>query len=180
MDNIKPVFWHQGLFLQPQHFQLSERYQQSLFEPYQTYQQPHFWGVCQLEMLESALSYKTCEIDSGEFIFPDGTHVKVPENGVVSTRSFDEEWVEPDKPFTIYLALHKYSQVDDNVKVVSELSNLTDVNSRYVTLTNPENVSDLYQEGPEAQVKYLRYVLKIVFENEKEDMNEIDHTPDRF
>ncbi len=177
MDKIKPVFWHQGLFLQPQHFQLSERYQQSLFEPYQKYQQPHFWGVCELEMLESSLSYKTCEIESGEFIFPDGSYVKVPETGVVSPRSFDDEWVEPDKPFTIYLALHKYSQVDDNVKIVNELSNLTDVNSRFVALTNPESVSDLYQQGPDAQVKYLRHVLKIVFENEREEMNDYELIP---
>ena len=28
MHNSKPVFWYQGLFLQPQHFQLSDQYQE--------------------------------------------------------------------------------------------------------------------------------------------------------
>ena len=45
MNDTKPVFWHQGLFLQPQHFQLSEKYQRSLLQPFQAYMQPHFWGV---------------------------------------------------------------------------------------------------------------------------------------
>ena len=171
MSDNKPVFWHQGLFLQPQHFQLSERYQRSLLAPFQQYQTPHFWGVCKLEMLASSLSHKTCEIQSGEFLFPDGAYVSVPGDGLVAPRSFDEEWVEPDKPFTIYIALHKFTQYSDNVTVVNELSETADVNTRWVTLSNPDEVKDMYVEGPVAQVKSLQHVLKIVFENEKEEMN---------
>ena len=78
MHNSKPVFWHQGLFLQPQHFQLSEQYQEARLFPYQTYMQPHFWGVCRIDMLASSLSHRTCEIESGEFLFPDGTFVSIP------------------------------------------------------------------------------------------------------
>ena len=66
----KPVFWHQGLFLQPQHFQLAEQNQQARLYPYHHYLQPHFWGVCRLQLLASSLSHRTCEIESGEFIFP--------------------------------------------------------------------------------------------------------------
>ena len=177
MDNSKPVFWYQGLFLQPQHFQLSEQYQRSLFHPYQAYQQPHFWGVCKLELVDSALSHKSCEIESGEFIFADGSYVSVPETGIVSSRSFDDDWVESDKPFTIYLALRKQNVFDDNVKIVSDLSNLNNVNTRYVSTVNPEEVKDSYQQGNVAQVKYLHHVLKIVFENEKDEMNDYELIP---
>lgn len=177
MDNSKPIFWHQGLFLQPQHFQLSERYQRSLLHPYQAYQQPHFWGVCQLALQDSSLAHKSCEIESGEFIFPDGTYVCMPGTAVVSPRSFSDEWVEPDKPFTIYLALHKFSQYDDNVKVVQDIADQTELNTRYVATSNPEDVKDLYQAGPDAQVKFMRHVLKIVFENEKDEMNDYELIP---
>ncbi|EKD37357.1 MAG: hypothetical protein ACD_75C01158G0003, partial [uncultured bacterium] len=46
----RPVFWHQGLFLQPQHFQLSERSLQSQLAPYQLCLMPDFWGVQRMEI----------------------------------------------------------------------------------------------------------------------------------
>ena len=177
MENNKPVFWHQGLFLQPQHFQLAERHQQSLLYPYQAYQQPHFWGVCKLEMQNSSLNHRSCEIEEGDFIFPDGTFVSLPDNGVVSPRSFESDWVDPEKPFTIYLAVHKYNRLGDNVTVVNDFTDLSDINTRYVSTANPENVKDMYVDGPEAQVKFLRHVVKIVFDNEKEDMNDYELIP---
>ena len=177
MNDSKPVFWHQGLFLQPQHFQLSEKYQHSLLQPFQIYMQPHFWGVCKLELQASSLSNKTCEMLHGEFLFPDGGYVSIPGNGVVSPRSFDEEWVEPDKPFTIYIALHKFSEYNDNVTVISNGMGYSDINTRFVTSANPEEVRDMYVEGPQAQVKSMQHVLKIVFENEKDEMNEYSLIP---
>jgi type VI secretion system protein ImpJ len=174
VHNSKPVFWHQGLFLQPQHFQLSDQYQDAKLQPYQTYMQPHFWGVCKIEMLSSSLNHRTCEIESGDFLFPDGTFVSIPNNSVVSPRSFEDDWVDPEKPFTIYLAIHKISQFDDNVTVLSSLENHADVTTRYVTTTTPENAKDMYVEGADAQVKYLRHALKIVFDNEKDEMNDYD------
>ncbi|MCK5262095.1 MAG: type VI secretion system baseplate subunit TssK [Gammaproteobacteria bacterium] len=177
MDNNKPVFWHQGLFLQPQHFQMAERYQQSLLYPYHAFQQPHFWGVCSIEMQSASLTHRACEVEKGEFIFPDGTFVSVPDNGIVTPRSFDSEWVDPDKPFTIYLAIHKYNKFGDNVTVVNEINDVNDVNTRFVSTANPENVKDMYVDGPEAQVKFLRHVVKIVFDNEKDNMNDYELIP---
>lgn len=177
MENNKPVFWHQGLFLQPQHFQLAERYQQSQLYPYTNYIQPHFWGVCSLEMQSSSLNNRNCEIDEGSFLFPDGTFVSLPENGVVSPRSFETEWVDPERPFTIYLALHKHNKVGENVTIVNDLTSLADITTRYVSTANPEDVSDMYVDGPEAQVKFLRYVLKVVFDNEKDEMNDYELIP---
>jgi type VI secretion system protein ImpJ len=174
VHNSKPVFWHQGLFLQPQHFQLSDQYQDSKLQPYQVYLQPHFWGVCKIEMLSSSLNHRTCEIESGEFLFPDGSFVSIPDNSVVSPRSFEDDWVDPDKPFTIYLAIHKISQFDDNVTVLSSLENHVDVTTRYVTTATPENAKDGFIDGGDAQVKYLRHALKIVFDNEKDEMSDYD------
>jgi len=177
VDSNKPVFWHQGLFLQPQHFQLAEQYQQSQLYPYHTYQMPHFWGVCTLEMQSTSLNHRTCEIESGDFLFSDGTFVSIPDNAVISPRSFEQEWVDPDKPFTIYLALHNHNRHGENVTIVNDFSDLGDINTRYVSTANPENIRDAYVEGPEAQVKFLRYMLKIVFDNEKDDMNDYELIP---
>ncbi len=177
MNNSKPIFWHQGLFLQPQHFQLAEQYQDARLYPYQGYLQPHFWGVCHIEMLPSSLSHRTCEIQSGEFIFPDGSFVSVPDNSVVSPRSFEDEWVDPDKPFTIYLALHKLSHFDDNVTVLADLDQHGDATTRYVTTAAAEEIKDSYVEGSDAQVKFLRHALKIVFDNEKDELSDYELLP---
>jgi len=172
IENMKPIFWQQGMFLQPQHFQLSDQYQQYLTEPYRQHMQPHFWGVSQLELLTSALELRNCEIQGGEFLFPDGSYVKIASNAVVSPRSFDEAWVETDKPFTIYLGLKKQDQYEDNVTVLQSLNEVGGVNTRYVSLANPEEIRDAYQQGPNAQVKSLQYVLKIIWETEKEGMED--------
>lgn len=177
MDNNKPVYWHQGLFLQPQHFQQAERFMQSQLRPYQAYQQPHFWGVCALEMVSSSLNHRVCEIEQGELLFADGSYVSIPDNAVIMPRSFESEWVDTDKPFVIYLGLHKYSPFDENVTVVNDLNDIAEVNTRFVTTANPEEVRDAYTDGPMAQVKYLRYMVKIVFENEKDEMNDYELIP---
>ena len=52
----RPVFWYQGLFLQPQHFQHADLFTQSLLAPLRRYLQPYFWGVCRLWVNETALS----------------------------------------------------------------------------------------------------------------------------
>ncbi len=174
MSNSKPIFWHQGLFLQPQHFQLSDQYQDARLFPYQTFMKPHFWGVCRIEMLASSLSHRTCEIESGEFMFSDGTFVSVPGNAVVSPRSFEDEWVDPEKPFTIYLAIHKLSQFDDNATVLANLDEHAETTTRYITTAASEDVKDVYVEGNDAQVKFLRHALKIVFDNEKDELNDYE------
>ena len=50
-----PLFWHQGLFLQPQHFQLQDLVAQSRLIPFQHYLQPHFWGVGSMDIEAAAL-----------------------------------------------------------------------------------------------------------------------------
>ena len=127
-----------------------------------------------MEMLASSLSHRTCEIESGEFMFPDGTYVSVPGNAVVSPRSFEDEWVDPEKPFTIYLAIHKLSQFDDNTTVLANLNEHSEATTRYITTAAAEDVKDVYVESNDAQVKFLRHALKIVFDNEKDELNDYE------
>jgi len=58
----RPVFWYQGLFLQPQHFQHADLFTQSLLAPLRQYLQPYFWGVCRLGVNETALREGTFDL----------------------------------------------------------------------------------------------------------------------
>jgi len=172
VENFKPVFWHQGLFLQPQHFQQADQYQAGLLRPYRTLLQPHFWGVARLELASAALEHGACEIEAGEFVFPDGTYVNLPDNGVVAARTFDADAVGADKPLRIYLGLRKFNPYADNVTQVQNLDAASNVATRYAALTDVEPVRDVYQESPDAQVKTLHHVLRIVLESEREEMHD--------
>jgi len=94
MIRSRPLFWHQGLLLQPHHFQQLDLYYQSLLMPYHRFLQPYLWGVGSMQIQESALGNRSFSLTEGEFVFPDGTHILLPGNAVVEPRSFDEAWLE--------------------------------------------------------------------------------------
>jgi type VI secretion system protein ImpJ len=173
----RPLFWHQGLFLQPQHFQLEDLHNRSLLTPFHKFLQPHLWGVGNLQIQQTALGTKTFDLYSGEFLFPDMTYAVRPGNAIIEARSFDDSWVEGGKPFRVFVGLKKWSDGGENVTVVSKLENLSDVPTRFVTMTDPEVVADMYQDGPPAQVKRLYYLLKIFWETERNDIGDYEIIP---
>jgi len=164
----RPLFWHQGLFLQPQHFQLKDLYDQSLLIPLHKFLTPHFWGVGDIEIQKASLGNHSFNLLSGQFLFPDMTYAVFPDNAVIEARSFEGAWEEGGKTFTVYLGLKKWNDAGENVTVLSNLNNLFDVTTRFVTTTQAEEIQDLHQNGPSAQVKRLYYVLKIFWETEKD------------
>ena len=177
MKKNKPVFWHQGMFIQPQHFQYSEAYQQSLLEPFQNYVQPHFWGVVNLELSQTALSHRSCELQTGELIFPDGTHVVIPDNAQIVDRTFTDDQVDPEKPLTVYIGLRKFKSNDSNATVVKDASRIAEVKTRYFTRIDPRTVEDMYQDGPEAQIQELEYKVEFLFDTEQDLLNEFHVIP---
>ena len=164
----RPLFWHQGLFLQPQHFQLKDLYDQSLMTPFNRYLNPHFWGVADIEIQQAALGNNSLDFSNAAFLFPDMTYVTCPGNAVMQARSFEGEWGESGKRLPVYAGIKKLNATGENVTVLSALSNLNDVTTRFVTTTEAEDIPDLHHNGPPAQVKKLYYVVKLFFETEKE------------
>jgi type VI secretion system protein ImpJ len=173
----RPLFWHQGLFLQPQHLQLADLYVQSLLTPVYRYLYPHPWGIGELEIQTAALDNMNFNLLRGNFLFPDMTYVALPGNAIIEARSFDEAWVEGGKPLSVYVGLKKWNEFGENVTVLPRLSNLTEVNTRFVTTVDPEEVQDLYHNGPPAQVQRLYHVLKVFWETEKEQLGEYQLIP---
>ncbi len=173
----KPLFWHQGLFLQPQHLQLNDRHNQSNFTPYHQYIHPHLFGTGHLEIKESALTNFTFQIDSGAFWFSDMTYAVLKDNATTEPRLFKDAWSDGSNHLTVYIGLKKYSDNGENVTTIDYGENLSGVNTRFVTNTNPDKVHDLHQGGSPAQVKKMSYLLKIFFHTEKEQLGNYDLIP---
>jgi len=173
----RPLFWHQGLFLQPQHLQLADLHAQSLLTPVYRYLCPYPWGIGEVEIQTAALDNLNFNLVRGNFVFPDMTYIALPGNAIIEARSFDEAWVEGGKPLGVYLGLKKWNEIGENVTVLSRLSNLADVNTRFATTADPEEVQDLHHNGPPAQVQRLHHVLKVFWETEKDQLGEYQLIP---
>jgi type VI secretion system protein ImpJ len=177
MDIERSLFWHQGLFLQPQHFQLEARHFSSLLKPYQKFLQPHTWGLGRIQVSASALGSHSFSLQKGEFLFPDGTYAVLPGNAVIQTRSFDDAWIEGGKPLKVYVGLHNWKEEGGNVTILPNLELLGEVTTRFVTTADPEEVPDLHQDGPAAQVKRLHHAVKIFWETEKDQLGDYTLLP---
>ncbi len=177
MDIHKPLYWHQGLFLQPQHFQLLDRSFRSLLGPYQQFLLPHFWGAGDIEIQESALENRTFSLLKGNFLFKEGAHVVLPYNARIEARSFEEAWEEGGKPVTVYVGLKRLNDEGENVTVLDTTDSLLNVMTRFVTTADSDMVKDLHSDGPQANVKKLSYVLKIYWETEKAKLGDYELIP---
>lgn len=169
---MRDLFWHQGLFLQPQHFQLLDLSFRSLLTPLHHFLEPHFWGIGQIEILTSALGNRSFSPSKGNMLFPDGTYAVFPGNALVEARSFEEAWIEGGKPFPVYLGIKKWNDAGENVTVLDKLENLARISTRFVTTADAEKIVDLHSGGPPGEVKRLYYVLKIFWETEREDLGD--------
>ena len=159
------LFWQQGLFLQPQHFQLMEQSFRELLTPLKRFMIPHFWGVISLKIKETRLAGRILEVQNGTFIFPDGTHVVFPGNAVMNVRSLDDAHAGS---LNVYLGLKSWYHSGENVTVVENLEDLSGVTTRFVATTDSEEVDDLHAGGPVGHIKKLHYVLKLFWEHELE------------
>jgi type VI secretion system protein ImpJ len=172
MDIQRPIYWHQGLFLQPQHFQLLDLSFQSLLVPFHHFTTPYFWGIGEIEIQKAALGRKSLNLLKGSFLFQDGTFAVVPDNALIEARSFEEAWIEGGKPFPLFIGLKKWNPAGENVTVLNKLENFSEVTTRFVTTPDPEELKDLHSGGPPGQVKRLHYLLKIFWETEREQLGD--------
>ncbi len=177
MNEKAGIYWQQGMFLQPQHFQLSDLHQQFQRKPALTHAQPHFWGVGELTLSAAAIANQRIEIQSASVLFPDRTYVEYPGNAVMAARGFTVEQFAADKPLTVYLGLRRLHASDANVSAVVALEDAAQSATRYATRHAADEVPDLYGSGPPAQVRSLSFVLRIFFENEIDALQDYELVP---
>jgi type VI secretion system protein ImpJ len=175
--SLKPIFWHQGQFLQPQHFQHIDEFHKSEIDKLTRIANPYFFGVVLLELNEGALANDVFEVVNGEFIMPDGCYVDCPDNALLPPRSFTPNWTDRHDPLRVYVGIRKMNHSDGNVTILSDFSNLEDVHTRYISSSQPEDVPDLYQKGPDAQLKQLTKVVKLFWQNEIEEAQDYTLLP---
>jgi type VI secretion system protein ImpJ len=162
----KPLFWHQGLFLQPHHFQYHDLAAQEMVGALRRTMQPFNWGIQEFVLNIPALSTGVFDVQKIAAVMPDGTQFHFPEDAVLAPRNFSSVWAERNKPFRVYFGVKRLSRADANVTIVADREMGTRTTTRYIAIGRGEEINDLYQGGQSANIKALDMVLRIFWEEE--------------
>jgi type VI secretion system protein ImpJ len=173
MEQLRPIFWGQGMFLQPQHFQQQDAYHDARLRRYVHLLQPFCWGVKSLSLNEAALRNFLLEIEHCELVTWEGTVIRFqcegsPSNARVVPRSFEKAQDPGGRALGVYLGLKRLQPEENN------LSSRDGLGGR-ATVAEPQRrfgiqevtTPDLFasdSQGPSLQ--YLTYEAQILFEEE--------------
>jgi type VI secretion system protein ImpJ len=120
MEPLRPVFWGQGMFLEPQHFQQQDWYHDARLRRYVHLLVPFCWGVKTLVINEATLQNFVFQIEECEVVTWDGTILRfrgdaVPSNVRIEPRGFEQELDAGGRPLAVYLALRRLQLEASNV-----------------------------------------------------------------
>jgi len=170
MEPLRPIFWGQGMFLHPQHFQQQDCYHEARLRRYMHWISPFYWGVKSLVMREAALQNFVCEIERCELVTWDGTLVcfqaeTLPSNATLRPRAFEDALDAGGRPLGVYLGLKRLQWEEMNLYEPDGHTAGGD-RSRRFSLQESE-VPDLFAtDGQRCAVHYLIYELRLFFESD--------------
>jgi type VI secretion system protein ImpJ len=156
VNGHRPIFWSQGLFLHPQHFQAADEEVQRQIAPLRRYGLPYFWGVRRL-VWHGAAADQNLKIESLEAVFPSGAVINVPYDTALAPLPLRSDWPEPDKPGTLFLGLALPNAGGNNAAPEG-----SQTASRFVYAEQPELMPDAYCDTPPAPVQRLRYAPVLI------------------
>ncbi|MDD6088907.1 MAG: type VI secretion system baseplate subunit TssK [Desulfovibrionaceae bacterium] len=178
MYSEKRLFWEQGTLLQPQHFQLQDLqsfedgwYPAALLCPY-------LWGISKISIREEALQTQIFTVDDLDMLFPDGARIIAGKNAVLASKSFAKLWTNRDHPLTVYIGLMPFSSQGGNT-VEKELlpGQIAETEARFIAPVSPAQIPDLHGSGPDAEIRFMLYNARVLFETETDLLSRMSAVP---
>jgi type VI secretion system protein ImpJ len=102
------------MFLRPHHFQALDQHWAHLFHLGESWDQPHYWGLREIEIDADALKNHRLVVRSLRARMRDGTLVCVPQDGVLPELELKKPLAE-SSPLTVFLAVPVYQVTRANV-----------------------------------------------------------------
>lgn len=170
------LFWHQGLFLEPQHFQHLDQAQEAMLARHLAFTSPWAWGFAALTIDETALHARSLRIRHLAARWKDGAFTEFPGNARVESRRFElTDFAQG--PRTAYLGLRRLIEGEPNVLRYENLDDAAQSRSRFVAAADPVQVPDVYSDGAPGQVAMMDYVLRIFWEDEIQHLGDYELMP---
>lgn len=172
----QPIYWHQGLFLQPHHLQYQDLKNRA--EHYQAlcYFSPWYWGVESIGIRESALKHEQLVFDSLRILWPDGALTDISSNAIVDSLNIKLSDFAAG-PKTIFVGLRHFLKKQNNVGIYESMPEATKANFRHVITAEPQTIADYYSGDDDGQVSFMSYVLRLFWEDEIKDLSTYDLIP---
>lgn len=136
----EPIQWSEGMPLAPQHFQQNDIYWQALLTHQMFQLEPHYWGVLDLKLDESALRAGRIVVSSLHAVMPDGLIVQYPASDERATLELDvskDPELHAGKPLLVQLAVPVRAEGS-----ASRVSSIQRFDSVPGTLDRDENTGD--------------------------------------
>lgn len=166
MMNYQPVYWHSGLYLHPQHLQLTDLQHQYWHYRFSQLGMPFLWGVISFGLDSAALLNDELSTRQAVLLFQDGALVDCSMNAVLSPRSLDELWPSREHPMPLYIGLRKLHPEQSNVTKEGSKSTEFQEIKRWTLQDNARVQPDLFGDGPEADLHTLSYYLRFFLHHE--------------
>jgi type VI secretion system protein ImpJ len=173
MDQLRPIFWGQGMFLQPQHFQQQDSYHEARLRGYLHWLYPFCWGVKSLVINEPALRNFRFEIEQCELVTWEGTILRyqgeaLPSNARLVPRSFEQAIDPGGRPLGVYLGLKRRQWEEDNVYLRrdSDRQAAAAEKARRYSLQELETPDLLAENGQNSSLQYLMHEVRLLFDQD--------------
>ncbi len=179
MESLRPIFWGQGMFLQPQHFQQQNFYHEARLHSYLHWLYPFCWGLWSLSLHETALQNFQFEIERCDLVTCEGTMVRFqgdafPSNARIAPRSFEAHLDAGGQSLGVYLGLKRLQWEENNLGTDDALSgNGTTVEQHRRFSVKDRLTPNLFAEDAQgSSLKYLMHEVHLLFETEIEHAEE--------
>ena len=176
MNINQPLYWHQGLFLQPQHFQLNDARMEQHLTRNTELTHPYPWGLISLKLNDSALLARQCLLDQLSVRFAGGTLAEYPGNALLESRSLDLTRFSASGR-TLYAGLRRLLPAEANVLVFETLADGARADARFAVAADPQLLADRLGDAPEARVRPMSYVLRLFWDDELEHLSAYELLP---
>jgi type VI secretion system protein ImpJ len=171
MEPLRAIFWGQGMFLQPQHFQQQDCYHEARLRCYLHWLSPFCWGVKSLVVHEAALRNFVFEVERCELVTWDGTLMRfqgdtLPSNARIAPRSFEAALDPGGRPLGVYLGLKRLQWEESNVNArpAQDGSHTAGETQRRFSLQESETPDLLAEDGQRCSLHYLVHEVRLFFE----------------
>jgi type VI secretion system protein ImpJ len=176
IDRKQPLFWHQGLFLQPHHFQYHDAWIVQTQARQLELTSPWCWGLGALKISDGALAARQLVIDEISVRWRDGTLTETPGNAQIESLHFELADFTSG-PRTVYVGLRRLEDEQVNVQTFENLADAGKADARLVVPADPQVVPDRYAAGPTGRVTLMTYVLRLFWEDELANLGQYELMP---
>lgn len=157
------IFWGEGQFLSPQHFQYQDAYHEAQLLATRQAIAPFGWGLRSLQADQQSLASGSLRLTRLTAIFPDGTLYSAPDKDALPMAQPLDHISESATGTLIYLALPLLQEHRSNCNADGASVN----NVRYSP--NSQSTQDLFSDAVEANLVYLDKNVRLLTEDQPRD-----------